>query len=268
MHALPAPTPRPRSFLCQTGGLIHTSPRLACSLLESCDRSSEGSPPEQRAPPGWSSGLLPPSPESATHQPPRPNGGSGLWPLPSQPAPPRTYRYLAQEPADTSSSGWRGAGECHGCAFGSRLCITCGRPGVGGRAVWAGGGGRPRKKGRESGEGCRAVRWQRAVSDFWRRPVRGSQEAGASGGRWGRSREVPGGHAVLLSGRSSRLDPGDSSPSPSPNLKVLQVRRAAPCSLLQPAVQGTPLTIPKAPPTHTLLGSGNPLEGSTQGRGK
>ena len=77
------------------------------------------------------------------------------------------------------------------------------------------------------------------------------QEAGASAGRLG---EVPGGprrpRPPLLPA------PPHSSPSLSPNPKVLQVRGAAPCSLLQPAVQGTPLTPPKAPPQ--LLGSGAP----------
>lgn len=161
-----------------------------------------------------------------------------------------------------------GRGGGHGCAFpGSRHLHHM-------RQTWESGAERcglgaaedPGRKEGERREGQRAGRWQRAVSDFWRRPVRDRKRA-LQEGRWGRSREVPGGH-VLPSGRPPP-PPCDSSPSPSPNPKVLQVRRATPCSLLQPAVQGTPLTIPKAPPTHThSLGTGTPLAGSTQGRGK
>lgn len=101
------------------------------------------------------------------------------------------------------------------------------------------------------------------VSDFWRRPVRDRKRALQQGG-WGRSREVPRGHVLPSSPAPAAA--AASSPSPSPNPKVLQVRGAAPCSL-QPAVQGTPLTAPKAPPQ--LRGSGGPpLAGSTQGQGK
>lgn len=126
----------------------------------------------------------------------------------------------------------------------------------------------PGRKEGERREGQRAVRWQRAVSDFWRRPVRDRKRA-LQEGRWGRSREVPGGH-VLLSGRSPRPPP---DPATALQVRLLTLKSCRsdeppPAPSSSQLSRALHLPFPRHPPHTHSLGPGTPLEGSTQGRGK
>lgn len=188
---------------------------------ESCDRSSEGSPPEQRAPPAGpqdSSSL----PNRVSLHPPAPKTEWGFGPLAPFPASP-----LHPAPTGTwlRASGHQlvrlaGAGRPWlRLPWEQTLASHAADLGVGGRAVWAG-AAEDQEERRESGERARELCAGSAVSDFWRRPVRDRKWMlrGGAGGGHGRS---PAATSSSLAAPPAR--PCDSSPSPSPNPKVLYI---------------------------------------------